>query len=69
MIISWTTIRRSNPSRFCTAPIVPKVNSIRSPVSRANFGAKSVTTYFTAPADRTLRCVAADMMQSLDDDS
>ena len=39
--------------RLRTPPIVPKVNSTWSPVSRVNLGAKPVTTYFTAPADRT----------------
>src|SRR6266446_2815663 len=46
-------------SRFCTPPIVAKLSSISSPVSRVNFAATSVTTYFTAPADKTFRCVAA----------
>src|SRR5262249_27126157 len=46
-------------SRFCTPPIVAKLSSISWPVSRVNFAATSVTTYFTAPADKTFRCVAA----------
>jgi hypothetical protein len=45
-------------SRFCTPPIVPKTNSTWSPVSRVNLGAKSVATYFIAPADRTFRWTA-----------
>jgi hypothetical protein len=49
-------------SRFCTPPIVAKLSSISSPVARVNFAAMSVTTYFTAPADKTFRCVAAREM-------
>ena len=42
-------------SRFRTAPIVPNVNSTWSPASRASLAAKSVRTYFSAPADNTFR--------------
>ena len=52
--VPMTTSAVSPPaSRLRTWPIVPNVNATCAPVSRASRAAKSVTAYFTAPADST----------------